>query len=308
MSGKPAASAVIMVRPAHFCANPETAASNRFQARADTPETLARSAREEFDAAVDVLVRHAVDVHVFEGNDTTVLPDEVFANNWISTHPGGEIVLYPMLAPNRRRERRHDIVQWLRGESGSRCAGVVDLTALEERGAFLEGTGSLVIDHAGRRAYACLSPRTTVAAVAAWSAALAMPTQTFAAADGAGAAIYHTNVMLALTPAVAVVCLEALTADDERQALTASLEAGGREILAITQAQMAAFAANVLALESRTGPVIALSQQALDAYTPSERRRLERHATLAVCAIPNIETFGGGSLRCMLTENWLSGA
>jgi hypothetical protein len=303
-----AASAVIMVRPASFGSNPETAASNRFQSSTTAAPELASVAIAEFDNAVATLRRHGIEVRVFEGNRHDALPDEVFANNWISTHADDRIVLYPMLARNRRRERREDMVHWLDGSARGGKARVVDLRALELGDEYLEGTGSLVIDHAREHAYACLSPRTTPGALAAWAAALGMTTQAFTAVDAAGAAIYHTNVMLALGPAIAVVCLAAVKNDGERKALAASLEASGRDVVAISLAQMSEFAANILVLSAVHGPVIALSKRALRAFDAGQRRRLEKHGALAICDITNIEVFGGGSLRCMLTENWLAGA
>src|SRR6266704_2025942 len=112
--------AVVMVRPASFGFNPDTAPSFLFQ-------------RE--------------------------ITDAVFPNNWVSFHHDGTVVLYPMFAPSRRPERRRDIIEKLQ-TGGFRVSRVVDLTHHEDQGRFLEGTGSVVFDHTDHTAYADISPRT----------------------------------------------------------------------------------------------------------------------------------------------------
>ena len=54
-------------------------------------------------------------VKVFEDPDDGVeRPDSVFPNNWFSCHDSGLVLLYPMLSECRRRERRRDVVQYLK--------------------------------------------------------------------------------------------------------------------------------------------------------------------------------------------------
>lgn len=293
-----------MIRPAHFAQNPETLATNRFQARPDDAGFAHEAARHELDALAETLAAAGVRVHVFEGSHAHALPDEVFPNNWLSTHPDGTVMTYPMLAANRRRERRADILAWLEHDSGYRVTRVVDLSPLEQAGDYLEGTGSAVIDHQAGVAYCGLSARTCAPAVAAMAAVLELETVTFETLDRDGFAVYHTNVLLALGPTFAVACLDAIDAA-KRTHVAASLEAGGRELVPITLAQMHEFAANLLALDSAGGPVIALSTRAWKAFDAARQRRLERHGTIAMSDVATIEKLGGGSVRCMLTEVWL---
>jgi hypothetical protein len=296
--------AVVMIRPAAFAGNPETLSTNRFQIHADDTGTAHDAARLEFDALVATLEGAGVQVRVFEGNHARALPDEVFSNNWLSTHPDGTIVIYPMQAPSRRLERRADVVAWLERDSGYRVTRIVDLSSLEKHGDFLEGTGSAVIDHRAGIAYCGLSARTCERAATAMAAALDIEAATFETRDRAGFAVYHTNVLLALGPTFAVVCLDAIAPDD-RMRIAGSLEASGRELVPITLAQMHEFAANLLAVESSGGPVIVLSTRAWNAYDAAVQRRLERHGAIAVSDVTTIERLGGGSVRCMLTEVWL---
>jgi hypothetical protein len=295
------ARAVLMVRPAHFGSNAETAGSNFFQRTAEEPDAAHRAQR-EFDALALALAGAGVRVLQFAGQRGLAVPDEVFPNNWLSLHADGTAVLYPMLAPSRRRERRPDILAALGSACGYRIERVVDLTHLEAQGEHLEGTGSLVLDRPRRLAYACLSPRTHVNALAAFARALAYEIVPFRAVDAAGSAIYHTNVMLSLGTRFAVLAADTIGDRAERRAVVERLAASGREVIQLTQAELAGFAANLLELAGAHGPVIALSAAALRSLAAPTRRRLERHGRLVAADVATIERIGGGSVRCMLAE------
>lgn len=302
MSPSQSAPAVLLIRPHRFASNVETRASNRFQSSAPQRPEVAAAARAELDALAAALTRAGIAVHVIEGRSDCDAPDEVFPNNWISTHPDGTVVLYPMMAESRRRERRRDIVDALRDRWGYRVRRIADLSTLERCGHFLEGTGSLVLDRLRHVAYACLSPRTTRAGLAAFAESLDYEVVAFDAADADGHAIYHTNVMLSVGTRFAVVCSGAIADRHDRVAVLERLESTGRDIVDISSSQMAAFAANLLELAGRGGPVIALSTSALGALDDSQRRTLERHGELVAVDVSTIETAGGGSVRCMLAE------
>ena len=301
MTTAESARAVLMIRPTRFASNPETAASNRFQHADREFEGERDAARREFDALAENLDRYGVRVHVFEGARSLTLPDEVFPNNWITTHADGTIVLYPMQAPNRRRERRGDVVDWLEHTSNYTVHRVLDLSALENDSDYLEGTGSIVFDDRMRSAYCALSARTTAHAVTVLTDALRLEPRMFDSRDRDGFPIYHTNVLLSIGPELAIVCLDAIVPRD-RQAIGDALVESGRELMPITLEQMGEFAANVLALESSQGAVIAASTRAWRAFDRAQQRRLERHGTIVQTDIPTIETLGGGSVRCMLAE------
>jgi len=295
------ADAVLMIRPERFAANAETASSNRFQQTiADATDVTAAAAR-EFDRLTVALATAGVRVHAFAGSRDAALPDEVFPNNWVSFHADGTAVLYPMLAPIRRRERRPELLDELRRRYGYRLTRVVDLTHLEQRAQYLEGTGSFVLDRVRRIAYACRSPRTHDAALAEFGRELGYETLAFDAADRDGHAIYHTNVLLSIGERFAVLCSSALRDADERGRVVERL-AADRELIDLTFEQLHAFAANLLELRGGDSPVIALSTSALASLTVTQRRALEAHGELVVAEVPTIETHGGGSVRCMLAE------
>jgi hypothetical protein len=301
-----AAAAVLMVRPASFGWNPETADSNHFQAPATGHSGAASAAIAEFDALVAALRDAGVIVHAFDDRPEPACPDAVFPNNWVSLHADGTVVLYPMLARNRRLERRLDLLVELERRGGYRVERLLDLTHHELHGRFLEGTGSVVFDHVARVAYACRSPRTHAAVLDELCAELDYAPMVFDAADPVGAPVYHTNVALAIGSGHALFCPTAVP-ESQREALRARLEVGGRRVLAIDRAQLASFAGNVLELRAADGArVLAASQRALDSLEPRQREALSACVDRVVTvSVPTIEALGGGSVRCMLAEIFL---
>src|SRR5450755_315756 len=154
------ARSILMVRPASFAFNPQTAATNAFQRQPGAEKPASEAVLKEFDAACTLLRRSGVEVLVAADTATPVKPDAIFPNNWVSFHADGTVVLYPLLAANRRAERREELIAQVARDGSLRIARTVDLTEHEARGEYLEGTGSMVLDRVARIAYACLSPRT----------------------------------------------------------------------------------------------------------------------------------------------------
>ena len=294
---------VLMVRPASFGFNPQTAASNAFQQITDSPgeaETQ-RLALDEFDGLAKALQQAGVEVLIAPDTPRPVKPDAIFPNNWVSFHFDGTVALYPMLAPNRRSERREDILEQVVREGRFRVSRTVDLTHREAEGKFLEGTGSLVLDRAHRVAYASLSPRTDLDVLGEFAQLLDYELVTFEAGDAAGQPVYHTNVVMAIGTRFAVVCGEAIRSP-HRDAVFSKLRAAGHDIIDITQRQMQEFAGNLLELAPAGGPVVALSTTAWRSLGLAQRRILESHAKVVPVPIPTIERIGGGGVRCMLAE------
>ncbi len=297
--GEPqSARAVLMVRPARFGFNAQTAPSNAFQAAAASDPG---AALQEFDALLAALERAGVEVIVAADSASPAKPDAVFPNNWVSFHRDGTVVLYPMLAANRRVERRDDVIEQVVRQGGYRVARTVDLSHREHENKFLEGTGSLVLDRANGIAYACLSPRTDLDVLGEFAQQLDYELVTFEALDAQSRAVYHTNVMMAVGARFAVICSDTI-AGPHRDAVLQRLRATGHEVIEISLAQMHGFAGNLLELAPATGNLIVLSQGALGCLQAAQRRRLESHGNLVAVDIPVIERLGGGGVRCMLAE------
>ena len=298
------ASRVLMIRPARFESNPLTAASNRFQGKTDaSAEEQQAAALREFDGLVDALRSAGVDVVVFEDTPEPHTPDSIFPNNWISMHADGRVVLYPMEAENRRTERRTDIVDHLHDVLGLSVSEIVDLTAHEQAGQYLEGTGSMVLDRSNRVAYACLSSRTHLDALGDFAQRMGYDVVAFDAVDGDGAPIYHTNVLMNVGERLAVICDEAIPRPEQREAVLTRLRDTGHEIVSLSYEQLNAFAGNMLELRNDRGErVTAMSRKAYESLDSEQLARIEENGRIVTAPIDNIEMSAGGSVRCMLAE------
>ncbi len=305
------ASSVLLIRPTGFGYDPETAASNAFQRQLEQQD-LHERAEQEFDELLAALRHCGIQTIVLDPVDPTA-PNAVFPNNWLSTHADGTVVTYPMCTPSRRVERDPAIAEVLRRE-GFTVRQVMDLSPWEEKGLFLEGTGSLVLDRVKRLAFAALSPRTNASALNGWCEQLGfVPVPFTATMDGtlSGQPIYHTNVVMSIGQHFAVICLDAMPYPAERQELREELAKAGKAIIPITLEQMHRYVGNMLELRGgREGNVafVFLSETAFQALRPDQRIALEQYTQLVPVAIPTIEAVGGGSVRCMLAEIFLTSA
>jgi hypothetical protein len=308
MSAQPerqATDAVLLVRPVAFHGNPETAESNAFQrppAAAD-PAAQQAAAAAEFAGLVAILRAAGVETVVVDDVATPATPDSIFPNNWISFHADGTAVLYPMMAPSRRGERRRDILELLSRERGFRIERVLDLSGHEAEGRFLESTGSMVLDRVHRIAYACLSPRTDLELLAEAAQLLDYEPIAFTATDAGGVPVYHTNVLMCIGADFAVLCEDAIRDPGQRTAVRRRLEDTGHALIPIRFEQMARFAGNMLELAGAGGErLLAMSARALEALDEEQRDALEARCRLVAAPIAAIEEGGGGSVRCMLAE------
>ena len=298
------ANSVLMIRPARFESNPETAASNRFQGKtAATPEEQHRAALQQFEDLAAALRANGIDVIIVDDTLEPHTPDSIFPNNWVSFHADGRVVLYPMEAENRRTERRMDIVEHLDAQLGFQVREIVDLSHHESSGHYLEGTGSMVLDRVNRVAYACLSSRTQLDALGDFAQRMDYDVVAFEAVDRHGEPIYHTNVLMHIGEEIAVVCDAAIVRDDQKQAVLERLRSTGHEVVSLDFAQLEAFAGNMLELRGADGErVLAMSQQAYDSLHDEQRALLGDNARIVTADIGDIESSAGGSVRCMLAE------
>lgn len=298
--GLQAPSSVLMIRPAAFGFNPETAGSNAFQKQdAEVPSQILSNARQEFDRMVELLEAHDINVLVKEDTAVPEKPDAIFPNNWISFQPDGKIVLYPMHAVNRRLERRADIVEWIKERF--KVSQVLDESSAEEQHRYLEGTGSLIFDHVNKIAYACRSPRTEEDLVKKVCNQIGYEPVVFDAVDDYGIPIYHTNVMMCVGTRFAIVCLDAIKSEKDQDLVLDHFEKTSHKVIAISYSQMASFAGNMIEVEDRSGqPNVLLSQSAFDSLLPGQIDAITKFAELIPISIPTIERYGGGSVRCMV--------
>jgi len=294
---------VLLIRPGNFVFNTQTAASNAFQheIKNETAETIKQKVFAEFELFAEKLKSKGISVFIFNDTEQPQKPDAIFPNNWISFHADGTAILYPLCAPNRRTERRMDIIDELKKKNY--ITHLLDLSVHEKENKFLEGTGSIVFDHINKIAYACLSARTNKELFINLCAQLNYKPIYFNAYDKNGQEIYHTNVMMCIGEKFAVVCRDSITAAKEAEAVIDSLRTTNHEVIEITFEQMNSFAGNMLALhDNQNKNIIVLSENALMSLTSAQKTALEKYGELLAVGINTTETIGGGSARCMIAE------
>ncbi len=294
-----APAAVVMVRPHHFRTNSVTAADNVFQrsnASEDDATHVAASAYSEVSGVVDALRATGVRVHLYEDDGDTT-PDSVFPNNWFSTHAGGRVAMYPMYAPNRRAERRYDIIEMFKREY--RVQEVIDYSGLEEDGIFLEGTGAMVFDYSAHLAYVARSQRANPIALERFCTHFGFEPMAFDAYDPGGRPVYHTNVMMCIATDFALMGLDMITDARRRAEIARRIVAGGRRLIELDFGQICEFAGNAIELQTPTGRILAMSRRGLRALRPEQRELVEASCRIIAVDVPTIE-MAGGSVRCML--------
>ncbi len=302
---KGAANTILMIRPASFGYNAETAASNVFQGNIElSKKEVQQEAVKEFDAFVNTLRSHHIHVVVIEDTPLPQKPDAIFPNNWFCTLSDGTVATFPMHAANRRIEVRSDLIQTLKDDFV--VTNVEDWTTYEKDKLYLEGTGSMIIDHENKLVYACLSPRTNRILLQHFADAHGYKTVTFFSKDDNGTDVYHTNVIMHLGVGYAVICLSSIRDENERDEVVEILTKTNHDIIDITMQQVHHYAGNMLQVESEQGKLYTiLSQQAFDALNYNQKQKLSKRTELLPINISTIETVGGGSVRCMMAEIFL---
>ena len=297
---------LLMVRPYQFYFNQQTAANNFFQSDIDI-ENANELALAEFDTMVEQLRAHQIKVNVVQDTKDPSTPDAIFPNNWVSTHHNGTLCLYPMFAENRRAERKSTVINFL--HSNYKIQDVLDLTELEKEGKFLEGTGSMVLDHQNKMAYGCLSERLNKEAFTYWCDKMQFKPISFKAEDNKAQPIYHTNVMMCMGNQFVVICLESIPNELEKQILLECFLQTNKEVITISQDQLNHFAGNMLQVfDMHEKPHLIMSEQAHRSLEPAQVKNLEKYNPILPISIPTIEALGGGSTRCMMAEIYLSPA
>lgn len=300
---------ILMVKPANFGFNPQTAASNFYQQKDERNSSVIRDlARNEFDAFVVLLRDQGVNVIVIEDTADPIKTDAVFPNNWFSTHADGKLLLYPMYSPNRRLERRKDLIEELM-RLNFKVGEIVDLSFFEKDDQFLEGTGSMVMDHTAKVIYAGYSERTHRLPLDYVGKLLGYEVIGFKAVqeiDGQSSPIYHTNVMMHVGTDLAVICLDSIPKASEKLKIQRKLSESGKKIVPIMAKQKFNFAGNMLEVSNDGGEKFTvMSQTALDSLNVGQIQLIEKYTTIISPRIPTIEKLGGGSARCMIAEIFL---
>jgi len=291
---------ILMIRPVDFKFNEQTAGNNKFQV-ASTETNVQSLALKEFDDFVALLRKNGIDVTVVDDTLQPETPDSIFPNNWVSFHEDGSVFLYPMFSENRRMERRGEILDGLKNKF--EVNHISDISFYEQQHAFLEGTGSMVLDRVNKIAYACLSVRTDEEVLNNFCLLTGYEPVSFQAVDGTNFPIYHTNVMMCIGDNFAVICMDSIPNSDEKETVALSLINNGKEIIEISLEQMSRFAGNMLQVSNNNGEkLLIMSEQAYLSLNAEQITKLEKYSRIIYAPIYTIEKNGGGSARCMLAE------
>lgn len=288
---------IMMMEPADFYSNPQTMETNTYQAENDRPAAdINAQAIREFRAFRDTLVEHGVIVTTALGQKGC--PDDIYCNNWVSTHADDKMVLYPMLADNRRLERRAELIALLKQTYDV----ALDISAEELDGRFLESTGSLGIDRVNKVIYCALSPRTNEDLARKAAAALGCEIEFFRTKNHAGVPVYHTDVLMFFGTGYIGCCTETIIPED-RERIVARIQKT-HELVDLTMEQMRAFSGNALEVRgTNDNKMLVMSSSGHGALRDDQRDQILKYVTKIVHSdLTTIEKYGGGSARCMLLE------
>ena len=301
------ASTVLMVEPIAFGYNAQTAENNYFQVEQKDAD-IQTKALEEFNSFVDKLKSKGINVISVKDTLEPHSPDSIFPNNWVSFHNDGKVVLYPMFAPNRRVERRTDILETLKVK-GFEITEIEDLSHFENQQKFLEGTGSMIFDHDHKIAYGSVSLRLDEELFRQFCTKFGFRPVVFHSYQNAGGErlpIYHTNVMMCVADKFVVICLECIDDELEREKVQEVIKSTQKEIIEISEDQMQQFAGNMLQVQNEAGEkFLVMSESAYRSLTAQQISAIEKYCEIIYSDLNTIETNGGGSARCMLAEVFL---
>ncbi|MFY0627852.1 MAG: amidinotransferase [Reichenbachiella sp.] len=300
---------LLMIKPVHFRHNDQTAVNNYYQKNDIDPEEAQTKAEEEFNSFVSLLRTNGVEVIVILDNDDHDTPDSIFPNNWVSFHSPNIVGIYPMYAENRRLERREDIFEYLQLQ-GFSYKERKDFTTWEGDNKYLEGTGSLVLDRENKIAYAAISERTHIEVLEDFEEKLGYTSIRFSAnqsKDQKRLPIYHTNVMMSMGDTYAIICLDSIDDELEKNEVILSLSSTGKEIVEISEEQVSKFAGNALQVtNNKNERILVMSEQAKESLSEDQISELLKYNDHIISSSLNtIETLGGGSARCMMAEVFL---
>ena len=303
-----ATNSILMIRPINFGYNEETAQDNHYQIKDPIIKNSNESAQKEFDNMVNNLIENGISVHVFQDDENDYTPDSIFPNNWVSFHENGDVVLYPMYAKNRRLERRPEVLEFLEDE-GFTISNIVDYSSAESENKFLEGTGSMILDRENKVAYCSISNRSNEDLFIEFCEDFEFTPVLFNSFQSVGdkrLSIYHTNVMMCVATDYVIVCLDSIDDKNQRKNISSFIKDSGKKLIEISENQVESFAGNMLELVNDKGEsILVMSKSAEDSLNENQKNIITKYSRILSFDVNTIETWGGGSTRCMMAEIFL---
>ena len=301
---------LIMIQPNHFGFNEETAINNYYQKNEKrmSEAQIKKVARVEFNELIRKMKEKKINVKIFSDRKHVITTDSVFPNNWMTLHEEGKVILYPMFSDNRRKERRNDIIKDYLKEN-FQINEIIDLSEWEKREKFLEGTGSMVLDRQNKICFAAVSKRTSKSILKEFCKKLNYKLFTFTANQTCKdnrVPIYHTNVMMSIGEKFALICIKSIDDPKEKSEIIRLLNQPKREIIEVNESQIENFVGNILEVQNlEKQNFIIMSTRAFEYLNKKQRNKLECYGEIIHSDLNIIEKIGGGSARCMITENFL---
>ena len=298
---------VLMIEPVAFGYNAQTAENNYFQVNSESNETQEKALK-EFQNFVKKLKSKGINVITVKDTPEPHTPDSIFPNNWVSFGSDGKVFLYPMFAPNRRDERRNEILDEVKNH-GFEIREVDDISGFEKENIFLEGTGSMIFDHDYKVAYGSVSLRLDEGLFRSFCEKIGYEPVVFHSFQTAGTErlpIYHTNVMMCVADKFVVICLDSIDDELEREKVQETIKATNKMVIEISEEQLQQFAGNMLQVQNKNGEkFLVMSETAYKSLNSEQIGNIENFSEIIYSDLNTIETNGGGSARCMLAEVFL---
>ncbi len=294
---------ILMVRPNTFRSNEQTIINNYFQ-KADSKiddKDVFTKALKEFDDLTSIILKNNIEITVVDGSKLYDNPDEIFPNNWI-VFDNNKIGIFPMNALNRRTEINYDLINKINKKNKYK---IIDYSNYVEKNIFLEGTGSVVLDRASKKAYCALSERSSKNLFLKFCTDFYYEPIMFHAHHSFNKKrelIYHTNVMMSIGANNCFICLDSIDDAKERKNVKANIE-NDNNLIELSESQINKFAGNVIFLKSTEGNTqIVMSKSAHNSLSKSQISEIEKVGNIIYSPIPTIEKHSGGSVRCMIAE------
>lgn len=292
---------LLMIKPTHFQINEQAVPTNKFMKITERTAILREKVEQEHTHLYTQLINNNFEVHIFD-NSNPETPDALFCNNWISVHhphetsfPNTITFIYPMAIPNRRKEVREDIINYI--DLHYKNMLIIDLR-FKNDWSYLESTGSMVIDRYNKTIYATLSPRTYYWKLLEIRDLLNYKLVHFNTSYKKSQ-VYHTNVMMSIGNSWAVVCFEVIAECDHTK-IKSTLEQANKKVIPITSYQMSQYCGNIIELINKDGvPYTIMSTTAYNAFTEEQ---LAHFSNIIHVPFTHIEQYGGGGVRCCIAE------
>ena len=309
---------VVTIPPNYFAADGQLLTPRVLRkTKPDRSVNVHQKALQEYTAVKQQLLSHHIHVIELPGYHAPDAPDSVFPNNWFVSFPapcpeniqcgstGNTLItLFPMQTNQKKEKSRINALQKALGQQAISSQYNAEILKSMTASQSLDGGSSMVLDRDSKVIFAALSSHTNQTLL-----------QEFAGQQGYklivfrtvfyDQPVYHTRMMLSIGAKFAVLCSECISEQQHRQQVWKALS--DKTVIDITPDQTREFAGNLLQLKNDQGKTITvISRTAFQSLNDEQLRVLnDFNEQLLVFDIPTIETFGGGSVGCMLAEIFL---